>query len=231
MNQGTAWIRLFIGLAANVVVLFLPIAGIWGAGIAVDPIGVGVFLALATLFCAADLSREFYPADSAAAGECWKHGTTSTLAQMTGLLVLVIFWVSQAEQAYWFDTNRQLSPATGSRTVGAALFIAGAVLRSWAIAALQRYFVSETYVSQRQPLVDWGPYRFMRHPSETGILLATLGSALLSQSLIAGVIWGLCLFPLVIYRVLLEEQGLIQGLGNCYANYQKRVRRLLPFVY
>lgn len=231
MNQGTAWIRLFIGLVANALVLCLPIAGMWGAGFAVDPVGAGVFLALATLFCGADLSREFYPADGTVAGHCWKPDKTSTLAQMTGLFVLVIFWVSQAEQAYWFDANRQPSFASGIGTLGAVLFIIGAVLRWWAIAALQRFFVSETYVSQQQPLIDWGPYRFIRHPSETGILLATLGSALLSQSVIAGIIWILGLLPLVIYRVLLEEQGLIQGLGNCYTDYQKRVRRLLPFVY
>ncbi|MFO0886214.1 MAG: isoprenylcysteine carboxylmethyltransferase family protein [Pirellulales bacterium] len=231
MNQGTAWIRLFIGLVANALVLCLPIAGMWGAGFAVDPIGVGVFLALATLFCVADLSREFYPADSAAAGECWKHTKTSTPCANDRPFCAGDLWISQAEQVDWFDANRQSSFASGIGTLGVVLFVAGAVLRWWSIAALQRFFVSETYVSQQQPLVDWGPYRFIRHPSETGILLATLGSALLSQSVIAGVIWVLGLLPLVIYRVLLEEQGLIQGLGNCYTDYQKRVRRLLPFVY
>lgn len=231
MNLGTAWIRLLLGLVANALVLCAPIAVMWSVGFAVSLSELGVFLGLATLFCAADLSREFYPADEAATKNSWQHFRTSTLAQVTGLVVLAIFWASQAEQVYWFDANRQSLLATGIGALGAVFFVAGAVLRWWAIAALRKYFVSETYVTQQQPLVDWGPYRFMRHPSETGILLATLGAVLLCQSFFAGVIWIGCLLPLVVYRVLLEEQGLIQGLGDCYADYQKRVRRLLPFVY
>lgn len=231
MKLDSVWIRLLIGLVTNALVLSVPITVMWCAGFAIDIFGLAIFLALASLFCFADLSREFYPADTAAPQSCWKLQRTSRLAQVTGLLVLAIFWTSLVEQTWRFAANQSTALTTRWGMIGAALLIAGAALRWQAIFALRQFFVSETLVTQNQPLVEWGPYRFIRHPSETGTLLATLGAILFFQSGVAGAVWMLGLLPLVVYRVRLEEQGLVHGLGDRYAEYQKRVRRLLPFVY
>lgn len=52
---------------------------------------------------------------------------------------------------------------------------AGAALRYWAILTLGRFFRFEVLVQDEHKVVTGGPYRFVRHPFYTGILLIQLG--------------------------------------------------------
>jgi protein-S-isoprenylcysteine O-methyltransferase len=116
------------------------------------------------------------------------------------------------------------------RAVGIAIFVVGAALRWYAIFYLGAYFTVDVRVAESQRVIDTGPYRFVRHPSYTGVLLEFLGFALC-----IGNAWSmLLLIPLVIvflYRIRVEERALQQGLGEAYASYQRRTKRLIPFVY
>jgi protein-S-isoprenylcysteine O-methyltransferase Ste14 len=49
--------------------------------------------------------------------------------------------------------------------VGVATIVAGALLRQWAIITLGRYFTVDVRITDGQPVVDSGPYRWIRHPS------------------------------------------------------------------
>lgn len=117
-----------------------------------------------------------------------------------------------------------------ARVVGVAIFIVGAGLRWYAIFYLGRYFTVDVRVVEHQRVIDTGPYRFIRHPSYTGALLEFLGFALC-----IGNIWSmLMLVPVVLvfsYRIQVEELALEQGLGEAYASYRRRTKRLIPFVY
>ena len=61
---------------------------------------------------------------------------------------------------------------------GIVVVALGAVLRWWAIFTLGRYFTFNVAVRATQPVVQSGPYRFMRHPSYTAILIMLLGVGL-----------------------------------------------------
>ena len=77
-------------------------------------------------------------------------------------------------------------------------------------------------------LVIIGPYRYVRNPMITGVLLVLLAEALLFGSwLIAG--WML-LFLLgnVIYFPFVEEKGLEKRFGDEYLKYKARVPRWIP---
>ena len=78
-------------------------------------------------------------------------------------------------------------------------------------------------------LIEHGVYRLVRHPIYAGIITAAVGWALVTASpaalLVAGVI-GL-FFDLKTRR---EEAWLLEAYP-AYADYQRRVRKLLPFVY
>jgi protein-S-isoprenylcysteine O-methyltransferase len=117
-----------------------------------------------------------------------------------------------------------------ARAVGIALFVVGAALRWYAIFYLGRYFTVDVRVAEHQHVVDTGPYRFIRHPSYTGAFLQFLGFALCIGN--AGSM--LMLVPIVLvfaYRIRVEELALERGLGEAYASYRRRTKRLIPFVY
>src|SRR6185369_10287810 len=59
-----------------------------------------------------------------------------------------------------------------------ALFVAGLFLRWWAIITLGRFFTVDVTIEPDHELVERGPFRIVRHPSYTGVLLAFVGLAL-----------------------------------------------------
>ncbi len=114
--------------------------------------------------------------------------------------------------------------------LGIALMFAGLILRQWAIAVLGRFFTLTVKVQIDHTLVENGPYRLIRHPSYTGLLLVMIGIVLALQTLL-GTIINLVVFALVFgYRIYVEEKALKAKLGERYIAYSKRTKCLIPYV-
>lgn len=114
--------------------------------------------------------------------------------------------------------------------VGIALTLLGGVLRFWAMFTLGRYFTFDVAVRAGQPVVQSGPYRFVRHPAYSGTLLSLfgIGVALANWASIVAILAGAILG--LLYRVRVEEKALIESLGQPYVDYMRRTKRLIPFV-
>jgi protein-S-isoprenylcysteine O-methyltransferase Ste14 len=79
-----------------------------------------------------------------------------------------------------------------------------------------------------QKLVIRGPYRYVRNPMITGVLLLLLAETLLLQSLPI-FLWLLFFFLLNnIYFPLFEERSLEKRFGADYLKYKKHVPRWIP---
>jgi protein-S-isoprenylcysteine O-methyltransferase len=111
------------------------------------------------------------------------------------------------------------------------LFVAGLVLRWWAIVTLGRFFTVDVTIEKDHELVERGPFRIVRHPSYTGVLLAFVGLALSLRNWAALVVILVPIGAAFIHRMNVEEDALSRALGSCYAEYMKRTKRLVPFVY
>ncbi len=115
--------------------------------------------------------------------------------------------------------------------LGLVLFAAGILLRWYSIIRLGRFFTIDVAITADHQLVDSGPYRFVRHPSYTGALLAFVGFGLVLRnwmSLLALVIPILVAF---LYRINVEERALLDAIGDRYRAYASRTKRLIPFLY
>ena len=114
---------------------------------------------------------------------------------------------------------------------GVLLFVAGLFLRWWAIITLGRFFTVDVTIEKDHELVDRGPFRLVRHPSYTGVLLAFVGFALSLRNWAALLIILLPIFAAFVRRMNVEEDALSRALGSRYADYMRRTKRLVPFVY
>ena len=115
--------------------------------------------------------------------------------------------------------------------IGIALMLAGILLRIYAVVYLGRFFTVNVAIAQDHTLIDTGPYRWIRHPSYTGILMVYLGIGL---CLANGVALAIILLPsitLMLWRIRIEENALQAGLGASYSTYMQRTARLLPWIY
>jgi protein-S-isoprenylcysteine O-methyltransferase Ste14 len=115
--------------------------------------------------------------------------------------------------------------------VGVFLFVAGLVLRWWAIITLGRFFTVDVTIERDHELVERGPFRVVRHPSYTGVLLAFVGFALTLRNWAALLVILVPIFAAFIRRMNVEEDALSRALGSRYTAYMRRTKRLVPFVY
>ncbi len=113
--------------------------------------------------------------------------------------------------------------------VGAVLALLGVALRVYAVTSLGRWFELRVTTSSDQPVVESGPYRFVRHPSYTGVLLTVLGVQLMLANWLSLACFVIA-WPGFAYRIAVEEAALASGIGAPYRDYMKRTRRLIPFV-
>ena len=114
---------------------------------------------------------------------------------------------------------------------GLVLFWAGMALRVWAVVALGGSFSTFVRADVVQAVVTDGPYRWVRHPSYTGLLLIALGLGAGAGNwlalLVCAVVPALGLLP----RIAVEESELTRVLGEEYRGYQETTRRLVPGVW
>lgn len=113
----------------------------------------------------------------------------------------------------------------------AVLIALGGGFRLWSIATLGRYFRAVVHIQENHHVVRTGPYRVLRHPSYTGLLVGLLGISLLFGNYASAVVFELLVIVGVLYRIQVEERMLLDGLGADYAAYMRETNRLIPGVW
>ena len=115
--------------------------------------------------------------------------------------------------------------------VGIAVWFSGTLFRFYSMWTLGRFFTYDVAVSAGQHVVERGPYRWIRHPSYLGSLVANIGLGMTMTNWLALFLPALFLGAAYAYRIAIEERALLQGLGSPYRAYMGRTRRLIPFVF
>ena len=107
----------------------------------------------------------------------------------------------------------------------------GLALRIWAIAALGGAFRTTVEVDPGQAVVSTGPYRWVRHPSYSGLLLIVTGCGLAAGNWLALAICIALPPPELLWRIHVEEAELTGVLGDRYRAYQAQTKRLIPRLW
>jgi protein-S-isoprenylcysteine O-methyltransferase Ste14 len=112
--------------------------------------------------------------------------------------------------------------------IGALLFACGIALAVWARLHIGRNWGMPMTQRAEPELVTSGPYRFIRHPIYTGLLIAMLGTALVN-SLFGLIVVGL-LVAYFYYCGTVEERNLATTFPTAYPEYKSRTKMLIPFL-
>ena len=114
-------------------------------------------------------------------------------------------------------------------SLGLALAIFGAVLAIFSRAMLGRNWSATVQLKQDHELITSGPYRFVRHPIYTGLLLLFLGNAVMVGDW-RGLLAVTIVFVSFWQKFRLEEVWLAEHFGEPYRLYQARTKALIPGV-
>ncbi|KAF9158443.1 hypothetical protein DFQ26_007643 [Actinomortierella ambigua] len=127
--------------------------------------------------------------------------------------------------------------------------IGGAIFRVWCYRELGRFFTYELSIRKNHQLVGTGPYRYLLHPSYTGMFVAVVAWSMLTA--VEGV-WDVVLktyfdvslppwlafiafslpFALLIgRRVRSEEAMLATNFGEAFEEFHRHRTRFIPFIF
>ncbi len=112
--------------------------------------------------------------------------------------------------------------------IGAVLFAAGIALAVWARVHLGGNWGMPMTEKAEPELVTSGPYRLIRHPIYSGLLIAVLGTTLVNS--LAGLIIVAVLGVYFYYSASVEERNLTATFPDAYPAYRARTRMLIPWV-
>jgi protein-S-isoprenylcysteine O-methyltransferase len=122
-------------------------------------------------------------------------------------------------------------PATNSTVIaGLVTTLAGVLFAIWARLTLGANWSGVITVKAGHTLIQRGPYRVVRHPIYTGILIAATGTALTQASIRSVVALPVLGFGFWL-KTLTEEQFMIAEFGEEYLRYKHDVRALVPFLF
>ena len=111
-----------------------------------------------------------------------------------------------------------------------ALEITGVALEIWAVITMGRHNLNITpLVKQEAQLVTWGPYRFIRHPMYSALLLI-IWPLIIDRFSLFLLITGLVLTIVFIVKLFFEESALKKHFV-AYEDYMKTTKRLIPYIF
>jgi protein-S-isoprenylcysteine O-methyltransferase Ste14 len=127
--------------------------------------------------------------------------------------------------------DRRLFPCTDTVAwVCAMSCLAGLIFCVWARATLGRNWSGRVTLKENHELIERGPYRIVRHPIYTGLLVMYLATAILLGRM-GALIFGVPLvFASFWIKLRDEEEIMLKQFPDQYAAYQQRTARIIPFL-
>jgi protein-S-isoprenylcysteine O-methyltransferase Ste14 len=144
------------------------------------------------------------------------------------IAILLIAYPRRGPDPGWFFATI-LPRGIAVYWIGIALLVLGLGFSIWARRRLGRNWSGTVTVKENHELIRTGPYRWVRHPIYTGMLLGFAGSAVALDEWrgIAAVLLVILAFQL---KIRIEEEWMTETFGDGYRRYRAEVRALIPFV-
>ena len=146
--------------------------------------------------------------------------------------VLLLLAVLLLDAPGWFPPafTQRIWPSSDMLTLAGTVLVAlGLGFTVWARLHLGRNWSGSVTVKDEHSLVRSGPYRRVRHPIYTGLLLAIAGTALPIGE-VRGPVALLLVLAAFLWKIRVEEQRMSETFPD-YVGYRRESAALIPFVY
>jgi protein-S-isoprenylcysteine O-methyltransferase Ste14 len=153
-----------------------------------------------------------------------KHGEWYVVSQVV-LIVLILFGPRNFPGCpIW------TAPFTWLSSVAGGIFLLiGLIPITLAIIRMGSNLTAMPYPNEQGTLIEAGPYRLVRHPMYCGLILIAFGWALLVHGWLT---IGYAIIMLVFLDIKSRrEEYWLKAKFTRYDDYQKRVHKLIPFLY
>lgn len=145
-----------------------------------------------------------------------------------GVTVALAFLLADTVNDWGKSWNVAIPPEI--EVLGLIVMAGGMVLRFYSVHILGRFFTPVVTFQPEQTLVQNGPYRYIRHPSYTGVWLAFIGLGLSCSGWMQFALFAVLPLVGLLYRIHVEEEMLLQLFGPLYREYAARTWKLIPYL-
>jgi protein-S-isoprenylcysteine O-methyltransferase Ste14 len=162
-----------------------------------------------------------------------RRGSGNVQDRGTMLLLWIVIFASTTAGSWFAETRDSNLPggAPWLKAVALLALIFGLVLRWSAVLSLGKSFSSNVAIHATQRVLKTGLYRWMRHPSYSGLLLCIFAVSLHTRNWISMIIIVVPTTAALLYRIHVEEIALRGHFGQEYVDYSHRTKRLIPGIY
>jgi protein-S-isoprenylcysteine O-methyltransferase Ste14 len=144
------------------------------------------------------------------------------------LVTVLVYWLLfhstglvDARDIPYSDWNGPLS---------SILCAAGIAIAIWARTILGRNWSANPTVKEDHELIVSGPYRYVRHPIYTGILLAQFGSMVVGDGRVRSTLFFAFIAIGLHFKSKVEENLMRQTFPDSYPEYRRRTKAIIPFI-
>ncbi len=164
-----------------------------------------------------------------AAARTAKRAARSRMRQFVGLRVALFVVLVLLSRSGAFKGHHAIVTNPILQGTGTALFVTGLGLALWARAYLGRNWGTPMSEKVDAELVTTGPYRYIRNPIYSGMILAAIGTSVAVSWywLVAVVFMG----AYFIYSATVEEHIMERLFPNDYPAYRRSTKMLVPFMF
>ena len=172
----------------------------------------------------------FFTQPTFEATDMYKNAETDKFSM--GFITLGVVFVLSGSLIYWAYFKDSTEFIWNKYSIaGLSFLLAGSGIRIWSIRYLGKFFTNSVQFDSGHQLITTGPYKLIRHPSYLGAYLAIIGSALFLNAIVIFCIGIVVMLAAYLYRIHVEEIGLVKTFEKEYPSYQARTKRLIPFIY
>jgi len=115
--------------------------------------------------------------------------------------------------------------------IGAILAAVGLIIRISSILKLKQQFTYTVTKVENHQLIETGLYKYIRHPGYLGQIIIFLGIATALSNWISILLMIIPVSAGFMNRMRIEEKFLTQQMGQKYTEYQKRTKKLIPYIF
>jgi len=150
---------------------------------------------------------------------------------MFTLAFMIVTFLLLAGKIPWWGINERLWPyGQPLLSLAYVLMVAGLVTLIWARITLGTNWSSTVTFREGHELIERGPYRFVRHPIYTGVLLMIAGTATVLDNISSLLALAVC-FLGHWWKLRQEEALLTKHFPDTYRDYMSRTKALIPFIF
>jgi protein-S-isoprenylcysteine O-methyltransferase Ste14 len=149
------------------------------------------------------------------------------------MLILWLVLVASITACEWISATHPPNMFGGAhwlKTMAVITLACALAIRWSAVLSLGKAFSANVAIHESQRLNTGGLYRFVRHPSYSGLFLIFLAIGIHSRYWLSFFFATVPPTAALLYRIHVEEEALNAAFGEEYASYSERTKRLIPGV-